>query len=202
MRIDAFAMICQCSTAIFSDAREVQVKNHLHLRRTKQALRLLEKVHCFFLGCPVALPLVPICCVACWQPLFRSPHISLKFNDFTVRVLDTDRSTVDRMTWYLREQWMVYLWVYRLAHGGAVSTVMNGTCLFARLQVETLHISIQRMRKQSDVDRGRMCRIRISYGTAREQKCKYKIVNGWQGLFELDFGTKNTLSNIGNSLDI
>ena len=159
-------------------------------------------IHCFFLGCPVALPLVPICCVACWQPLFRSPHISLKFNDFTVRVLDTDRSTVDRMTWYLREQWMVYLWVYRLAHGGAVSTVMNGTCLFARLQVETLHISIQRMRKQSDVDRGRMCRIRISYGTAREQKCKYKIVNGWQGLFELDFGTKNTLSNIGNSLDI
>ena len=58
MRIDAFAMICQCSTAIFSDAREVQVKNHLHLRRTKQALRLLEKVHCFFLGCPVVLPIV------------------------------------------------------------------------------------------------------------------------------------------------
>ena len=44
MRIDAFAMICQCSTAIFSDAREVQVKNHLHLRRTKQALRLLDSL--------------------------------------------------------------------------------------------------------------------------------------------------------------
>ena len=48
---------CQCSTAHLSDAREVQVKNHLHLRRTKKALRLFGSVRCF---------------LHAWQPLLTS----------------------------------------------------------------------------------------------------------------------------------
>ena len=41
-----------------------------------------------FPGCPVALPYVSICCIACWQPLFTSPWISPKFNGFTVCVFE------------------------------------------------------------------------------------------------------------------
>ena len=41
----------------FSDAREVQVKNHLHLSRTKKALRLFGTVRCF---------------LHAWQPLLTS----------------------------------------------------------------------------------------------------------------------------------